>query len=66
MENVRESEKGTKTPKGVDEGRKFLEVRRKRKRDKETDMEVSEGTDTHTPAKKPFFPPVDASSVLVS
>lgn len=44
----------------------FAEVRRKRKRDKESEMEVSEASESSTPVKRPFFPPVDASSTLVN
>lgn len=45
----------------------FSEVRRKRKRDKESEMEVTETDGTGlTPVKRPSFPPVDASTTLVS
>lgn len=40
----------------------FEEVRSKRKR-KKTEMELEEGAGTET--KRPSFPPIDASSVLV-
>lgn len=67
MDAVPELVDDKKTPKeGGGDDKTFSEVRRKRKRDKESEMEVSEGSDSLTPVKRPFFPPVDASSTLVS
>lgn len=54
----------------------FSEVRKKRKRSKVADMDTEEGgvvgaeegdeAMTEAPAKRPNFPPVDASTIVVS
>ena len=45
----------------------FSEVRRKRKRDKESDMDVTEAHEVGlAPVKRPSFPPVATSITLVS
>ena len=51
----------------------FSEVRKKRKRSKLADMDTDEGTGagveeamSEAPAKRPVFPPVDASTIVVS
>ena len=51
----------------------FSEVRKKRKRSKVLDMDTGEGDtvelgdeDKMTAAKRPAFPPVDASTIVVS
>ncbi len=66
MEGIPEKMDDQKTQTESEGGKKFTEVRRKRKRDKESEMEVSEEMcESSTPVKRPFFPPVDASSTLV-
>lgn len=48
------------------EEEKFAEVGRKRKRKlKSVEMDVGEETSVSTAAKRPSFPPVDASTTLV-
>ena len=67
LESVREdkSEPSTKPE-------TFSEVRKKRKRSKVTDMDTEDGAvaaeemTTEAPAKRPVFPPVDASTLVVS
>lgn len=67
LESVREenSEPSTKLE-------TFSEVRKKRKRSKVTDMDTEDGAaaeeemTTEVPAKRPMFPPVDASTLVVS
>ena len=47
----------------------FSEVRKKRKRSKVTDMDTEDAGEEMTseaPAKRPVFPPVDASTLVVS
>lgn len=50
----------------------FSEVRKKRKRSKVADMDTEDGAVAEetvmaeAPAKRPMFPPVDASTVVVS
>ena len=47
----------------------FSEVRKKRKRSKLTDMDIDAGVEeamSEAPAKRPVFPPVDASTIVVS
>lgn len=51
----------------VEESKEFSEVRMKRKRKARTaEMEVEQPEDESSLAKRPSFPPVDASTALVS
>ena len=67
-ETVKPTEEQQEPMKAVDSEDSFSEVRRKRKREKESGMETSEALvagEEVLPAKRPVFPPVDASSTLV-
>ena len=63
-------DKGSESPRGPDT---FSEIRKRRKRPKVTDMDTEdvEGEsvalteEREAPAKRPLFPPVDASTVVV-
>lgn len=68
MEGVLESIDDQKPHQEGDDGEKtFSEVRRKRKREKGLEMDVTEANEVGiAPVKRPSFPPVAASTTLVS